>query len=100
EGAGERPVAALRLDERVEQNIAELASLLQPTEFSSSTIDSLRAAWKPGVGVARAFAIWLEQLLGPYGLVVFESSDPAAKPLVAGVFQRELAHPCRTASRA
>ncbi|HTI36064.1 MAG TPA: bacillithiol biosynthesis cysteine-adding enzyme BshC [Vicinamibacterales bacterium] len=100
EGAGERPVAALRLDERVEQNIAELASLLQPTEFSSSTIDSLRAAWKPGVGVARAFAIWLEQLLGPYGLVVFESSDPAAKPLVADVFQRELAHPGRTASLA
>lgn len=100
DGAGEQPVAALTLDDRVEQTIAELASLLQPTEFSSSTIDAIRAAWKPGTRMARAFAIWLEQLLGPYGLIVFESADPAAKPLVAGIFSRELASPGRTAALA
>ncbi len=100
EGAGEHPVAALTLDDGVEQTIAELASLLQPTEFSRSTIDAVRAAWRPGTGMARAFATWLEQLLGPAGLVVFESSDPKAKPLVASVFSRELAVQGRTASLA
>ena len=50
--------------------------------------------------MARAFATWLETLLGPHGLVVFESADPAAKPLVAGVFARELSSPGRTAALA
>ncbi|HTL44669.1 MAG TPA: bacillithiol biosynthesis cysteine-adding enzyme BshC [Vicinamibacterales bacterium] len=100
EGAGEQPVAALTLDEHVERTIAELAAALQPTEFSASTIEAVRSAWKPGTGMARAFAVWLEQLLGPQGLIVFESADPAAKPLVASIFSRELAAPGRTATLA
>ena len=36
--------------------------------------------------MAEAFSRWLERVLGPRGLVVFDSSDPAAKPLAAGVF--------------
>ena len=75
EGAGELPIAQLQLDARVEQTIDELASVLQQTEFTSTVLDALRAAWKPGTGMARAFATWLETLLGPHGLVVFESAD-------------------------
>ena len=100
EGAGELPVARLQLDARVEQTIEELATQLQPTEFTGGVLDSLRAAWQPGRGVACAFATWLETLLGPHGLVVFESADPKAKPLVGGVFARELAAPGRTATLA
>ncbi len=40
--------------------------------------------------MAEAFARWIESALGRLGLVVFESSDPAAKPLAAGVFAHEL----------
>lgn len=50
--------------------------------------------------MARAFATWLETLLGPLGLIVFESADPGAKPLVSDVFARELASPGRTATLA
>ena len=100
EGAGELPVARLQLDARVGQTIDELAATLQQTEFTSAVLDSVRAAWQPGRGLACAFATWLETLLGPYGLVVFESADPKAKPLVASVFARELAAPGRTAALA
>ncbi len=100
EGAGERPIAALTLDNRVEQTIQELASALPPTEFTASTIEAIKAAWRPGVAMGRAFATWIESLLGPYGLVVYESADPAAKSLVADVFARELSTPGRTASLA
>ena len=100
DGAGERPIAALTLDARVEQTIAELAALLPQTEFSAEALAVLRASWKPGAGMARAFACWLEALLGSYGLIVFESADLAAKPLVADVFARELSHPGRTATLA
>ena len=100
DGAGELPVAQLVLDPGVERTIDDLAAALQPTEFTSDVIAALRAAWRPGIGMARAFATWLESVLGPFGLVVFESSDPAAKPLAADVFARELTSPGRTAALA
>ena len=82
------------------RRIDELAAVLQQTEFTAGVLDSIRAAWHPGRGLACAFATWIETLLGPHGLVVFESADPAAKPLVADVFARELLAPGRTAELA
>ena len=100
ESAGELPIAALTLDSRVEQTIDELAAMLPQTEFTAGVLDQIRSSWAPGTGMGRAFAMWLEKVLGPFGLVVFESSDPAAKPLVADVFSRELSNPGRTAALA
>lgn len=100
EGAGELAIAALGLDARVEQTIEELSSILPATEFKAEAVDGVRRAWRAGAGMGRAFATWLESLLGPHGLVVYESADPAAKPLAAGVFTRELSHPGRTAALA
>ena len=100
EGAGERSVASLRLDTRIEPALDELANALGESEFSAALLASLRAAYQPGVGMAEAFARWLETLLGPHGLVVYDSSDPAAKPLVADLFARELGAPGRTATLA
>jgi bacillithiol biosynthesis cysteine-adding enzyme BshC len=89
-GAGERPVGALTLDGRVEQSLEELEAALTTTDFTGTLIADLKAAYHPAAGVATAFACWLERLLGRYGLVVFESPDPAAKPLVRDIFVREL----------
>jgi bacillithiol synthase len=100
EGAGELPVADLNLDATIEQTIDTLAASLAPTDFSNWTVSTLRDAYKPGASIPHAFALWLEGLLGPHGLIVFESSDPAAKPLVADMFVRELSHPGHTASLA
>jgi bacillithiol biosynthesis cysteine-adding enzyme BshC len=100
EGARELPVAKLQLDARVEHAIDELAGALQQTEFTAAVLDAIRAAWHPGRGLACAFATWIETLLGPHGLVVFESADPAAKPLVADVFARELLAPGKSAALA
>ena len=93
EGAGERSVAALTLDARVEHSLDELANALGETEFSEALMATLRSAYRPGVGMADAFAGWLETLLGPYGLVVYDSSDPAAKPLVADLLRASSARP-------
>lgn len=100
EGAGQLPVAALRLTERIEQALTDLESALGRTDFTDWTMTGMRAAWRTGEGMASAFAQWLETLLGPLGLVVFESADPAAKPLVADLFARELQFPGRTAALA
>lgn len=89
-GAHDGPVARVHLDDAVTAAIAELESILPSTEFTSALLDELRRAYRPGAGMADAFGAWLESVLGPKGLVLFDASDPAAKPLVAGVFAREL----------
>jgi uncharacterized protein YllA (UPF0747 family) len=38
----------------------------------------------------------MEEVLGERGLVVYDSSDPASKPLVGQVFARELSMPGQT----
>lgn len=90
EGAGERPVASLVYGEAVARAIDELAATLPATEFTPALVEGLRAAYRPGRGVADAFGAWLDQVLGPHGLVVYDASDPAAKPFAAPVFEHEL----------
>jgi bacillithiol biosynthesis cysteine-adding enzyme BshC len=99
-GAGELPVGELALDNEIEHIINSLAAALPPTDFTETTIAALRAAYRPGARMATAFAEWLEALLGPYGLVVFEACDRVAKPLVADLFVRELREAGKTAALA
>jgi bacillithiol synthase len=91
-GAHERPVARVALDDSASAVVDQLAALLPPTEFTHGLIDTLRAAYAPGTGMTRAFGRWLESVLGPRGLIVYDSADPAAKPLVASVFAHEVEH--------
>ena len=47
-----------------------------------------------------AFGRWLERVLGDRGLIVYDSSDPDAKPIARDVFARELSTPGETVKRA
>jgi bacillithiol biosynthesis cysteine-adding enzyme BshC len=89
-GAGEGPVARVRLDDSIRSAVDLLTAALPPTEFTPGLLDAVRAAYAPGAGMVDAFGTWLETWLGPHGLVVFDSSDPAAKPLVSSLFAREI----------
>ena len=100
DGAGELPIAQLRLDDRIEASINDLLATLPTTDFTAQIRDDIRAAYRPRAGMAEAFSTWIESILGPHGLVVFEAADPAAKPLAAPVFVRELESPGRTAALA
>ena len=84
------PVATVQLDERVVAALDELERVLPTTEFTTGLLADLRKAYAPGVGMAEAFGRWLERVLGDRGLVVYDASDPASKPLVASVFAKEL----------
>jgi bacillithiol biosynthesis cysteine-adding enzyme BshC len=95
-----RPVASVRLQDSVGQAVDELAAALTRTEFTADLVEQLRRYYAPGRGMSHAFGSWLESLLGPHGLIVFDSADPAAKPLVASLFVQELREPGETAARA
>ena len=84
------PVATIQLDAHISAAIDELATVLPPTPFRDGLIAELRRAYAPGIGMAEAFGRWIEHVLGPRGLVVYDSSDAASKPLVARVFRHEL----------
>jgi bacillithiol biosynthesis cysteine-adding enzyme BshC len=92
-GAGARPAGALRFDGRIDQAVLDLESALPSSEFRAEVLASVRRRFCPGAGVASAFAGFLDDLLGRHGLVVFESSDPHLKPLVADMFALELEQP-------
>jgi bacillithiol biosynthesis cysteine-adding enzyme BshC len=96
-GGDPSPVAQITLDASIQSVIDELAHILPATEFTPGLIEELRQAYAPGVGMADAFARWIERVLGPRGLIVYDASDPAAKPLAAGVFVRELSSAGQTA---
>ncbi len=100
DGAGELPIAELTLDDRINASINDLLTALPTTDFTTQVGDDIRAAYRPRARMAEAFSTWIESILGPHGLVVFESADPAAKSLAASVFVRELESPGRTAALA
>jgi bacillithiol biosynthesis cysteine-adding enzyme BshC len=99
-GAGEGPVARVRLDDSIEAAVDLLAATLPPTEFTPGLLEAVHVAYAPGAGMVDAFGRWLETWLGPRGLVVFDSSDPAAKPLAASLFEREIEHAGETSRMA
>ena len=92
--------ATVRLDDEVEGLIDRLAATLPQTDFTPDLIAALRRAYASGRGLVEAFAVWLERLLGDLGLVVFDASDPAAKPLVATLFEHEIRRAGTTTSLA
>ena len=97
EGAGELPIARLQLDQGIADALDALAAALPESEFRGEILAALRRSYCPGSGMAQAFGQWMEHVLGPHGLVVYDSSDPAAKPLARGVFMKEVAEPGVTA---
>jgi len=97
DGAGELPIARLTLDEQSTIAVDELEAALPDTEFKAAIIESLRKAYAPGTGMATAFGKWIEEVLGPHGLVVYDSSDANAKPLAREVFVTEISQPGNTA---
>jgi bacillithiol biosynthesis cysteine-adding enzyme BshC len=95
-GAEPAPVATIALDHSINDALDEIARLLPVTDFRESLVAGLRRAYAPGVGMAEAFGRWMEGVLGDRGLIVYDSSDAAAKPLVSQVFARELSMPGQT----
>jgi bacillithiol biosynthesis cysteine-adding enzyme BshC len=89
-GAGELPVGTLTLGDGIGSALDALSQVLPRTGFTDALIDTLRHDYAPSSTMADAFGRLLDGLLGPHGLIVFDAGDPAAKPLVADLFVREL----------
>jgi bacillithiol biosynthesis cysteine-adding enzyme BshC len=98
-GAGVRPVGAIAFDERIDDTVESLQAALPRTDFTADLLAGIRHWYRPGSDLGSALAGLLDRWLGPFGLVAFAGSDPAAKPLVANLFTAELGAPEATAGR-
>jgi len=96
DGSNECAINELALDASAPRAIEALEALLPAAESTPWLLNRLRRAYAPGRPMSDGFARWLEDLLGSSGLVVYDASDPAAKPLVAGLFEAEFASADRT----
>src|SRR5688572_915220 len=96
-GAGSLPIARLSLNDRIHAALDQLNTDLPDTEFKTELMAALRQAYTPGRSMAAAFGVWLEHVLGPHGLVVYDSSDPSTKALARDVFVKEVGQPGQTA---
>jgi bacillithiol biosynthesis cysteine-adding enzyme BshC len=96
-GAGDLPIGRLILDQRLEAALTAFESALPESAFKGDLVAAVRRAYQPGRTMAEAFGRLIEATLGPHGLVVYDSSDPAAKPLARSVFVHEVARPGETA---
>jgi bacillithiol biosynthesis cysteine-adding enzyme BshC len=94
------PVATVHLDHTITAALDELEQLLPPTEFRPAIMADLRTAYAEGRGMADAFGRWMERVLGERGLIVYDASDPATKPMASRVFVSELSQPGETAKLA
>lgn len=98
--ADHAPVATVQLDQHISAALDQLEQLLPATEFRPALMADLRAAYAEGRGMADAFGRWMERVLGDRGLIVYDASDPAAKPLAGPLFVSELSRPGETATLA
>ena len=92
--------SAVALEDSIRKTVNELRTVLPPTEFTAEVTAALHESYAPGERLVEAFARWLELLFGHHGLVVFDASDPAAKPFVRSLFEREVRSPGRTTALA
>mgnify|MGYP001445454962 CR=1 FL=1 len=91
-----QPASKIRLPDTITNVTSELRELLPNTEFTSALFEELTTVYRPGMGIVEAFSRWMDTLLGPHGLIVFDGSDPNAKPITKALLERELDTPGET----
>lgn len=100
DGTGDARSVDIVFDERVNGVVDALFAAMPETAFSGDLREAVCRCYAPGRSMAEAYARFMDHLLGRYGLVVFESADPAAKPLAREIFANELRSPGRSSQLA
>ena len=73
--------------------LKQFAEALPDSEYSPSAIDALRRHCTAGTSLSDAFARLMTLLFQGQGLVLVDPTDPALKPLMSPVFEREIRDP-------
>jgi bacillithiol biosynthesis cysteine-adding enzyme BshC len=86
-----RSVSEIVLSGGITDLIEEWVALLPDAEFTPRVRMRLHESYRPGERFHIAFARWMTHLLGRFGVVILDPTEPSVKKLCAPVFRREFA---------
>jgi bacillithiol biosynthesis cysteine-adding enzyme BshC len=92
DSAAQLPLYREALGEEVMAALASLDAGTPDTEFKRGILECTRRHYRPENDVATAHAGFLTEVLGRFGLVVFQPYHPAAKQVAAPLLMRALTH--------
>lgn len=85
-----KPVGSTKLDEMVNSINEQLRSTLLDTDFKEKLMNIVTSCYKEDNDFKTAFAQMINSLMGDYGVVFIDCSDPEIKKLLVPVFEKEL----------
>jgi bacillithiol biosynthesis cysteine-adding enzyme BshC len=85
-----RPVAQVHLTDNIATCHHAFSEAIPETEFKNEILLALRQAYFAGESLSGAFARWLLNVLGKYGLVMLNPVDAEIKRLAIPLFEREI----------
>jgi bacillithiol synthase len=83
-------VGDIMLDDNIKELTVKFDIETIQTEFKPDILENLKRCYKPGRTMAEAFAMWMTYLLGAYGLIMVDPSDPRLKELALPVYHKAL----------
>src|SRR3990172_990952 len=85
-----KPVGSLKFEEMINSINEQLRSSLLDTDFKDKLMNVVTSCYKEGNDYKTAFALMLNHIMGDYGIVFIDPSDPEVKRLLMPVFEKEL----------
>ncbi len=82
QGAADAPVSEIRLGEEIREPVETAAAALGDSEIA----DLLRRCYQPGETLGSAFAHLFSQLVGRWGVVMLDASDPDLHALAQPIY--------------
>jgi bacillithiol biosynthesis cysteine-adding enzyme BshC len=84
----------------IEDGFAEVINTLEgyvhDTEFKNSIFEIIRKSYQLSQSLSYGFGQMMTHLLGKYGLVMLDPSDPELKSIMSPIFKREIEFPLRS----
>ena len=84
------PVGQIVFNEQINEVLAQVESLLAPTDFRAELMALLRTVYWPGTTFGLAFAQFITKLFPDSGLVLIAPNDPLLKQASLPLFQKAI----------
>ncbi len=92
DAAQRRPAAQVHLAEDIAACHQALSDTIVDSEFKTEILAALAHAYAAGRSLPQAFALWLNYLLGDFGLVMLNPAEAELRQLARRIFLPEIAH--------
>jgi bacillithiol synthase len=94
-----KPVGHVKLNDKISENIDQMAAALPESEFMPRLVEDLRDSYKAGANFADAFGRMMIKLFGKFGVVLINPLDDRLKSVAGEIYARAMSNAPEFASR-